>query len=130
MAQVLIVDDHVDICRILARLVRMSGHEALCVPGGAEAIHFLNTSVPDLVILDIMMPGVDGLEVLRTVRTDERTVKVPVVIHSAIADPAVRRQAIHGGANDYWVKGSIEVSQFGNRLTRLLQNSSTTQLDA
>lgn len=130
MATVLIVDDHSDICRILARLVRLNGHDAQCAPGGAEAIDYLTAAVPDLVILDIMMPGVDGLEVLRALRTNERTTRVPVVIHSAIADPAIRQRALHGGANDYWVKGSIEVSQFGNRLASLLQCADGPRADA
>ena len=123
MAKVLIVDDHDDICRVMARLVRRSGHEAEYVTSGEAALDYLradNLAVPDLVILDIMMPRVDGLQVLRAVREDERTVSLPVVMFSAMSDARVRERALMTGASDYWVKGAMDLSQLDEHLLRYL----------
>src|SRR5690349_3581461 len=103
MAKVLIVDDHDDICRVMARLVRRAGHEAEYVTGGEAALEYLRAAgapLPDLVILDVMMPRVDGLQVLRAVREDERTAGVPVVMFSAMSDARFQERALNCGASD------------------------------
>jgi CheY-like chemotaxis protein len=122
MAKVLIVDDHDDICRVMARLVRRSGHEADYVTSGEAALDYLRAApvLPDLVILDVMMPRVDGLQVLRAVREDERTAGVPVVIFSAMSDARFRERALTTGAADYWVKGAMDLAQLDDHLLRYL----------
>jgi DNA-binding response OmpR family regulator len=116
VATVLIVDDNEDICRVLARLVRASGHAADVAHGGQEAVEYLADHRPDMVILDIMMPRVDGLDVLRTVRADPRTAGVPVVMFSAAGDGKLRDRALMQGANEYWVKGSLDLSELDKQL--------------
>ena len=120
MARVLIVDDNADICRIIARLVRSTGHATDTAPGGQEALDYLRTHVPDLVILDIMMPGVDGFAVLRSVRADARTADVPVVMFTAAGDGPVREQALRLGANGFWLKGSMDLTQLDAHLATYL----------
>jgi CheY-like chemotaxis protein len=122
MAKVLIVDDHDDICRVMARLVRRAGHEAEYVTSGEAALDYLRAAdaLPDLVILDVMMPRVDGLQVLRAVRADERTVHVPVVMFSAMSDARFQERALKCGASDYWVKGALDLAQLDHHLIRFL----------
>lgn len=118
MATVLVVDDNPDICRALTKLVRRAGYEAEWIAGGTEAIEHLRTHVPDLVILDEMMPGVDGLAVLRTIRNDPRTASVPVVLFTAMFDQTFRDRALKTGANDVWIKGSFDLDELATELAR------------
>lgn len=117
---VLVVDDSHDACRLLARLLVRHGCVVACACGGEQALNYLATTVPSLVILDLMMPGVDGMQVLRGIRRDLRTAAVPVVLFSAISDPAVQALALANGATEYWVKAGIDYSQIRNRVLALL----------
>ena len=122
MATVLIVDDNVDICRVLARLVRAAGHDADHVLGGQEALDYLQAcllqaKLPDMMILDIMMPRVDGFDVLRAVRNDPRTAELPVIMFTAAGDGAFRERAMSQGANGFWVKGTLDIAQITQQLS-------------
>ena len=107
MASILIVDDQADIRRVLTRLVRLAGHDAVDLPGGPEALAHLARHIPDLILLDVMMPDIDGFDVLRAVRADPRTARVPVVMFSAVSAEEMIERARAEGANDYWIKGAI-----------------------
>lgn len=113
---VLIVDDDASCGRLLALLVRQLGHDADYVESGGKALDYLSGRRPALVILDIMMPGIDGLEVLRQVRRNPRTADVPVVIFSALADPSLLQDIRLQGANDCWVKASMNFQDLQKRL--------------
>jgi CheY-like chemotaxis protein len=122
MATVLIVDDNADICRVLARLVRASGHRADIVFGGQEAIDYLASKQPDMLICDVMMPRVDGLDVLRAVRNDPRTSRVPVIMFSAAGECQLREDALRQGADGYWIKGSLDLAQIDEQLSSYLKH--------
>jgi CheY-like chemotaxis protein len=117
VATVLIVDDNADMCRVLARLVRAAGYAADVALGGQEAIDYLECHRPDAVILDVMMPRVDGLDVLRAVRGDARTAQVPVIMFTAAGEGEVRERALRQGANAYLVKGTLDVRQLNDQLS-------------
>ncbi|HZL34386.1 MAG TPA: response regulator [Tepidisphaeraceae bacterium] len=120
MAVILIVDDNPDACVPLARLMRVLGHKGECVYSGEEALAFIEKNPVDLMILDMMMPGMDGLEVLRHVRSNPATAKLQVVMFSAISDPKFREHALQKGANDYWLKASLDFSQLQSRVGQFL----------
>src|SRR4029453_459414 len=125
MAQVLLVDDQVDYCRPLVRLFQLAGHDARSVQAGEEALTYLRAvDAPDVVLLDIMMPGMDGLEVLRQVRLDPRMANVPIVIVTAVSDPVLERHALQKGANDYLIKGRCDFQELNERLSNYLSDSS------
>ena len=117
---VLIVDDDIGTGRLLALLVRHLGHDAAHVDSGGKALDYLTHHHPDLVILDVMMPGIDGLEVLSRMRENPSTAEVAVVMFSALADPQFKKTAKMRGANDYWVKASIDFRSLGERLSPYL----------
>ena len=104
---------------MLARLLKLLGHEVDVVHSGEAALTYLATALPDLVILDLMMPGIDCAEVLRRAREEPRTRRVPITIFSAVTDPAVRDHLLVKGAQDFWLKGSFEFSQLGKRVDSL-----------
>ena len=109
--RILIVDDNADQGRPLALILKMSGYDADFVTSGREALSAIRQRVPHLLILDLMMPEMSGIEVLRQLRTDPRTADVPVVIYSASSDEKQMAQARREGANDYWVKVAMRIDE-------------------
>ena len=120
MGLILIVDDQIEACRPLQLLFRHLGHRGVCVTSGEDALAYLRTKLPDLMILDVMMPGMDGIEVLRRVRSDPSTSAVPIVMFSAVSDPGFMAHAREKGANDYWVKANMGFDQVRDKVTALL----------
>ena len=116
MAQVLIVDDMMDTCRLLVRVMKQLGHRAEFATSGTEAMRCLEHHVPDLIVLDVMMPEMGGEEVLRRVREDERTAAVPVIMWSAVSDVLYQEHLLKAGANDYWVKASMDLDELNERI--------------
>lgn len=100
MASLLVVDDDPHVCEVLRRLLARCGHAVLCAGGGAEAFALLEQHSPDLMILDWMMPGMDGAAVLRRLRADAATARLPVMVYTASDEPAVEREALRLGALD------------------------------
>ena len=120
MGNVLVVDDDRDTCVLLAKWLQQAGHKSTCVTSGGGALAHLKNEQPDVVILDVMMPGMDGEELLKRVRDDRRIGDVPIICYSAIDDPAFIRRVLDEGANDYWVKGSIDFTNLESRLAKYM----------
>ena len=85
MAVVLVVDDDEFTCDAIRRLLTRMGYTTACAVSGAEALNLLEQVRPDVIVLDWMRPGMDGLEVLRKLRADPKTKDVPVLLYSAAA---------------------------------------------
>ena len=121
MGRIMIVDDNLDAARPLAKLLKHGGHQTVVLGSGEAALnHLRDDGLPDLMLLDVMMPGMDGLEVLRHVRGDQKTAGLPVVLFSAVSDPQFRQHAIAKGASDFWVKASIDYEQLQKRINTLV----------
>ena len=125
MGRILIVDDEPQACQILSRLIRHLGHQTEWKTGGADALTYIDSTPLDLVILDVMMPGMDGMEVLRRLRADPKTGSLPVVMFSAVADRNFIAEAIRKGATDYWVKASFDFNELKERIERLVPPDGT-----
>jgi CheY-like chemotaxis protein len=103
----LVVDDDKNTANSLADLLRLIGHNVTVSFGPRSALFRLKESIPDLVFLDVNMPGVDGLEICRYIRRDPSTTKVPIVIISAHEEQARQQAAYQAGANYYIVKPAM-----------------------
>lgn len=101
---ILVVDDEANIRTILTYLLEQEGFEVRTAPSGAGAFAALAERLPDLVILDVMMPEIDGFQVLTSMRRDHRTQNVPVILLTAKGDVPHKVQGLRVGANDYLVK--------------------------
>ncbi len=101
---ILIAEDNEDTRFLLAMQLRQSGYTVLEAEDGIEALDQLKENKPDLLLLDLMMPGLSGFEVLEQIQTDAELPKVPTVVLSALADPDVINRCIGLGARDYITK--------------------------
>jgi two-component system KDP operon response regulator KdpE len=96
---VLVVDDHPKVLRFIEIDLKLRGYEVLTATSGGEALELLKSRKPSIMLLDIIMPGVDGLEVLKQLRTYSR---LPVIAFSA--SPGERDNAMRLGADDFMTK--------------------------
>jgi DNA-binding response OmpR family regulator len=104
MSHILIVEDDRDIAELLQRYLTRAGHVTDALGDGAEALAFVRARVPDLVILDLMLPGVDGLEVCRTLRRGPETRALPIIMLTARTEESDRIVGLELGADDYVTK--------------------------
>ncbi|MGW9437680.1 SpoIIE family protein phosphatase [Streptomyces sp. NPDC055607] len=103
-ARVLIADDNADMREYLARLLRGAGHLVHAVEDGRQALDAVRAEAPDVVVSDVMMPRLNGLDLVRTLRVDPRTASVPVLLLSARAGQEASIEGLRAGADDYLVK--------------------------
>jgi CheY-like chemotaxis protein len=118
---VLVVDDNVDTAAALRRMLKKKGYQVEALGNGYDALDYVKRAKPRLIVLDQMMPGMTGLEVLRKLRSDPDTKDIPVMFYSAGYDPDTRTEAMHLGAVDWITKGGFSwdgvlarVMQFAN----------------
>ena len=104
MAVVLVVDDDEFTCDAISRLLNRMGYQTACAHSGAAALTMLQDVKPDVIVLDWMMPQMDGLEVLRKLRADPKTKELPVLVYSAADDPNMQKQAAKLGAREVVLK--------------------------
>ena len=114
--KILIVDDEVHVATMLAESVQLQGHEVIVAGGGEEGLALLEQHRPDAVFLDIVMPRLSGLEVLRQIR--ERVKALPVIIITGHASPAQIEEAKRLGATDCIQKPFV-LNQLQKALGRL-----------
>ena len=119
---ILIVDDHLDSCEPLKRLLRMVGHKAECVSSGADALKFLRSVNTDAVVLDVRMPGMSGLDVLKIVRSDPNLYHLPVMMYSAEYNERDKQEAMKLGANDFVPKAQLEWPELLDRINHVYQS--------
>lgn len=105
--KILVVDDDPEILKLITLLLRRIDADSTSFHEGREALYYLAEETPDLIILDLMMPGVDGFEILREVRSQDRFNRVPVLILSAKADAGSIREGLERGADGYVTKPYI-----------------------
>ncbi|HSU68296.1 MAG TPA: response regulator [Tepidisphaeraceae bacterium] len=118
--KVLVVEDHRDTNDMLCRLLTREGYDTVSAYSGEAALELIGAERPELVILDNMMPGMNGIEALRAIRETPDVARTPVIMYSAVADPAFREHAMQRGANAYFVKGSMQFSDLLKMMGRLL----------
>jgi two-component system alkaline phosphatase synthesis response regulator PhoP len=101
MTRVLVVEDDPDIADLVGRYLRKSGFEVDVRANGREALASIAESPPALVVLDLMLPQLNGLELCRILRADEKTAAIPVIMVTARADESERIAGLDIGADDY-----------------------------
>jgi DNA-binding response OmpR family regulator len=121
MARILVVDDEVDVVRMVVRTLEARGHTVDIARDGETALAMINASPPDLVVLDLNLPRLDGMEVCRQLRAGEATKRIPVVMMSAAYVSLVDAEVGAGlGADEFVMKPFVRETLIRN-VERLLK---------
>jgi CheY-like chemotaxis protein len=114
---VLIIEDEEDAAELFAEMMRVSGFRVVKTSSSAPAIALMTDEKPDVVLLDIMMPGISGLDILRQMRRDPALVDIPVIVVSAKSMPSDIRRSMEAGASTYLTKpvGFIDLREAVDR---------------
>jgi two-component system phosphate regulon response regulator PhoB len=104
MKKVLIVEDEKDLAELLAFNLEKEGYAATCIHDGKQGLERAVTDIPDLILLDLMLPGLLGTEVCKALRKDQRTAHIPIIMITAKGDEIDRVVGFEVGADDYIVK--------------------------
>ena len=117
--RVLVIEDDPSAARLIGYILEEAGYEVLTASNGVEGLKRAKEGGPDLVVLEVMLPGVDGFEVCHRLKSDPNTKAVPVLILSAKAREADRKVALKAGADDYLAKPA-DPSDLLRRVEKLL----------
>jgi DNA-binding response OmpR family regulator len=122
-AKILIVEDDLDVAEMLNAYFRVQGYEVFTVNWGEDGVRAAQTVLPDLVILDIRLPDIDGYEVARRIRTDRRTNEIPIIFLTEKRERVDRLQGFEVGADDYITK-PFDVQELRLRVRNALKRVS------
>ncbi len=121
--KILLVDDEPDILEFLGYNLKKEGYNVFTAPNGKEAISIAKKEIPELIVLDVMMPGMDGMEVCRELRKNEKLKNVLVAFLTARNEDYSQISGFDSGADDYITK-PIKPSVFISRVKALLRRAS------
>ncbi|HRH97133.1 MAG TPA: response regulator, partial [Prosthecobacter sp.] len=104
MSKILIVEDESDISELIALHLTREGHEPICVGNGLQVMPVALEQQPELIVLDLMLPGLDGLQIFKRLRADTRTSAIPVIFLTAKGQVTDKIAGLELGADDYLTK--------------------------
>lgn len=122
MARILIIEDDAPIRANLCRLLGLQGHEVIEAEDGLAGVNTARSGRPDLIVCDVLMPGLDGFSVLSRLRGEPATARVPFVFLSASAEPDDKRLGLAQGADAYLTK-PFKAEQLAAIISELLARS-------
>jgi len=125
--KILVVDDEIYIVHILDFSLGMEGYEVVTALDGEQALHKVKSDKPDLVVLDIMMPKLDGYETCKILKTDPETKNIPVILLSAKGRNVDQKMGFQVGADDYITK-PFSPRKLVERINMILGQPSTQQM--
>jgi PAS domain S-box-containing protein len=104
LGKILVVDDTTANLQLLMNLLKTHGYTVYPASDGELAMEFVRSTLPDLILLDIRLPGIDGIEVCRQLKADEKTRSIPIIFISALEDKHTKVRGFQAGAVDYIIK--------------------------
>jgi DNA-binding response OmpR family regulator len=116
---VLIVEDDKVTLRILSKLLKVEGYNVISATDGNLAVKYIKEKMPDLIITDIMLPGLNGLGIIEEVRRNEKTCKIPIIVMSVLDEENTIIEALQKGADDF-VKKPLNFFDLSVRVKRYL----------
>ena len=122
MSQILVVEDDPDIAQLIGHYLEKAGHTVEFLSSGAAVMPAVRRRPPDLVVLDLMLPELDGLMICQAMRTDPQTAAIPVIMVTARGEEADRITGLELGADDYVTK-PFSPKELAARVTALLRRA-------
>jgi len=120
--QILIVEDDPLISRMYAHKMEADGYDAVVAANGEEALAFIRKQKPDLIMLDVMMPRMNGVETLKALKSDVKTKNIPVIILTNLGDnPDDIKKAKELGALDYLVKAHVPLKKLAGIISEAIE---------
>src|SRR2546423_9481651 len=104
MANILVVEDEQLIARLLKETIEIEGYQVVTVLNGQDAVQYALRETPHLIVLDLMLPGIDGYEVVQRLRNHPKTMHIPIVVLSALGGVVDKVRAFELGVDDYITK--------------------------
>ena len=123
IGKILLADDEPDMTRVIGKSLEISGYEVIIANDGIECISKAQCEQPDVILLDNVMPNMDGLTALEKLRSSKRTENMPVIIVTALADEDSIARAMNGGADSYVIK-PFDYEMLLARITMALESRS------
>lgn len=114
--RVLIVEDEAPLSTALAEKMRKEGYEAEVAKNGQEGLEAIKRNKPDIILLDVIMPIMDGMSMLRNLRTDNEAKDIPVIILSNLSDSNDILQAMQNNTYDYLIKSDVTLEVIVDRI--------------
>ena len=130
MAAVLVVDDDADHCELISKVLTRQGHHVACALNGWEALLVLDSSHIDLIILDLMMPGMDGATFLGIMRNDKRRKHIPVIAVTALAEGPLAKRVRALDVKRVFRKAEYELSELMESVQQNLCPNSEPRAEA
>jgi CheY-like chemotaxis protein len=118
---ILLVEDDVFVSDIYQTKISSEGYEVILAENGLEAIKKLEKSIPDLILLDIIMPYMDGMETLRKIKSEEKWKKIPIILLTNLSDKEKIEEALGVGADDFLIKSHFTPSEVISKVNMLLK---------
>ncbi len=125
--KILIVEDDPDLVYVLQRLVGLLGYDTIVAKSGTEAVKTAASKLPDLIILDIMIPEMNGFEVSREIRANKETQGIPIIAVTALTAYKDKQQCFQSGCTDYIPKPLIP-TKLASCIEKLLKSPPTEEL--
>lgn len=122
MNTILLIEDHASLRRNIAQILTIEGYRVLTAADGAAGIELLRADKPDLILCDIMLPGIGGYEILARIRADAATAALPFIFLTAKGDMPALRQGMNLGADDYLAK-PVDASDLVDAIRTRLERS-------
>ena len=125
MKKIMVVDDEIGALTLIGIMLERGGFEVLKAKDANSALSVLDQETPDMIILDVMMPGIDGIELCQMIRDREATDSIPILILSARGDAESVMRGMEAGANDYLPKPILHHDLVA-KVQRMLEASNVT----
>jgi len=124
--KILVIDDDLDSLKLIGLLLQRQGYQVVAAPGGSQGLAQAESENPDLILLDIMMPDMDGYEVCKRLRKDPRLAHIPIIMFTAKTRVDDKVTGFEAGADDYLTKPT-HPAELASRIKAILTRTSTVQ---
>ena len=118
--RILIVEDNTDTINVYSYALRFYGYDTIVAENGIDAVNLAKAEVPDLIIMDVMLPEIDGLEATAQIRKDLNTKAIPIIAVTAMARPSDRAECLNAGCDEYLAK-PFTYKDLTDRIDKLLR---------